>query len=107
MSDLWQKTSQYMNLYHSLQELTLVQLQAFTDVQAGSVTAKQRASMSASQIDILDKAATGGEEQRAEVTGAPPSAGMSAFPSLLYNCYEEAYALCFCKVNTKLEQNSC
>ena len=56
--------------------MTLTQLQAFTDAQAVSVTADQRAAMSAAQTAILDDATTGGQQQQPEVTAAPPpSAG--------------------------------
>ena len=51
------------------------QLEALTDIQAVTVTADQRAAMSADQSAILGEVTTDGEEEVPEVTAAPPSTG--------------------------------
>ena len=57
------------------QDMTVAQLQAFTDTQAASVTSAQRAAMTTAQTAILDEVSTGGQTEQPEVTAAPPSTG--------------------------------
>ena len=56
--------------HRSLQHLLVL-----VSVQAVTITADQRAAMSADQSAILGEVTTGGEEEKPQVIAAPPSTG--------------------------------
>ena len=66
----WLQQEERKKSQRSLQHLLVL-----VSVQAVTITADQRAAMSADQIAILDEVTTGGEEEEPEVTAAPPSTG--------------------------------
>ena len=60
-----------VKMVYCLQDMTVAQLEAFTDVQAVSVTQEQKDAMTTAQKGVLDAATSGGQDPEPEVTVAP------------------------------------